>query len=271
MAHPMRTFLILVFIAATSLLACKKTSAPLSPPVNNKSLSYGDSVFYLKATSYTISPVNAKAGTYSAFPNNLNINSTTGAITVSLKGNDGQSQTGLRYKIKFVSASNETDSLYITISGITYIDRFYDLSKNDSIIYPIYNADISKELPAGSFSGDNKLALNSTNGQINIKETIRRGFFDNQLNSSWKQVTIKYNTNDNSNNTGNNIDVILYYYNTANDVPSNVSALMQAHQRMALGINVASVPSTTAPIDNNLSSDLSLSRPRPPCIVIVGH
>jgi len=269
---PMRTLSILILVILVALQACKKHSADNNPPVNNR-LSYGDSVFYLKSTSYAILPVNTKQGTYTAFPDNLNINPSTGAIAVTLKGNDGQSQTGLRYKIKFTSTFNEVDSTYITISGITYVDRFYDLSKNDSIIYPVYNADISKELPPGNYNiaSDNKLALNATNGQINIKETIRRGFFDNQLNASWKQTTIKYSANDNSNNVSNDIDVILYYYNSANDVPSNVSALMQAHQRMAVGINIQSVPNTFAPVDNNLSSDLSLSKPRPPCIVIVGH
>ncbi|HWI91337.1 MAG TPA: hypothetical protein VNT20_08675 [Flavisolibacter sp.] len=261
----------LAFFLVASFIACKKKPVTDNPQPSTSKLSYGDSVFYLKSTTYVISPVNAKAGSYSPFPNNLNINSTTGAITVSLKGNDGQSQTGLRYKIKFTSTNNELDSTFITIAGITYLDRFYTLSKNDSIIYPIYNADISKELPAGNFSGDNKLAINTSNGQINVKETIRRGFFDNQLNASWKQTTIRYASNDNSNNANNSIDVILYYYNSAADVPSNVSALMQAHQRMTVGINGPSVTSTTGAIDNNLSSDLSLTKPRPPCIVIVGQ
>jgi hypothetical protein len=270
----MRTLSIQILVILASLQACNKHSVtnPLSTnPAASNRLSYGDSVFYLKSGSYTIAPVKAKAGTYTAFPNNLNINSATGVITVSLKGNDGQSQTGLRYKIKFASTNNEVDSTYITISGITYVDRFYELPKNDSIIYPIYNADVSKELPPGTYSSDNKLAINSTNLQINIKETIRIGFFDNQLNDICKQVTVKYKASDNSNNADNNIDIILYYYNSINDVPSNVSALMQAHQRMAVGISGESVPNTFAPVDNNLSSDLSLFKPRPPCIVIVGH
>jgi hypothetical protein len=271
MPIPMKIVPAFAFFLVASFFACKKKTVTDNPQPSTSKLNYGDSVFYLKSAGYVISPVNAKSGTYSAFPNNLNINSTTGAITVSLKGNDGQSQTGLKYKVKFTSANNEIDSTYITIAGITYVDRFYTLSRNDSIIYPIYNADISKELPAGSFSGDNKLAINTSNGQINVKETIRRGFFDNQLNASWKQTTIRYTSNDKSNNAGNSIDVILYYYNSAADVPSNVSALMQAHQRMAVGINGPSVPSTTGAIDNNLSSDLSLTKPRPPCIVIVGQ
>jgi hypothetical protein len=269
----MKLITVLPLLVITGLIACKKGSVsnnPPTPPTNNK-LSYGDSIFYLKGASYTVTPVNPKPGTYTAFPDNLTIDNATGIVTVTLKGKDGESQTGLKYKIKFTSNTNEIDSTYITISGVNYIDRFYNLSKNDSIIYPIYNADISKELPQGSFSGDNKLAINSTNGQINVKETIRRGFFDNQINTSWKQTTIRYTANDKSNSASNTMDIILYYYNSVNDIPSNVSALMQAHQRMALGVNAPQVPNTTAPVDNKLSSDLSLFKPRPPCIVIVGQ
>lgn len=268
----MRILFVLILVIFVSFLSCKKNSVRENSPTASK-LSYGDSVFYLKTSSYTITPVNAKAGTYTAFPDNLQIDKSTGAITIGVKGSDGQSQTGLRYKIKFTSANNEVDSTYIVISGITYVDRFYDLSKNDSIIYPVYNANISKELPPGNYnlSSDNKLALNPGNGQINIRETIRRGYFDNQINTSWKQTTIKYNTDDNSNRTNNTIDIILYYYNSVNDVPANVSALMQAHQRMMVGINAPAVPSTSGAVDNNLSSDLSSFKPRPPCLIIIGH
>jgi hypothetical protein len=271
MAYSMRILPILILVATTGFWACKKHSVTDHQTIQK--INYGDSVFYLKSTSYTVAPIDAKAGTYSAFPDNLKIDNNTGVITVTLKGTDGQSQTGLRYKIKYSNSSNQTDSTYITISGINYVDRFYDLSKNDSIIYPIYNADILKELPSGNYnlSNDNKLAINSTNGQINIKETIRRGFFDNQINASWKQTTIKYAINDNSSNLNNNLDVIIYYYNSINDVPSNVSALMQAHQKMTVGIPGTSIAPTIGPVDNNLSSDLSASKPRPPCIVIVGH
>src|SRR5881398_1808379 len=147
----MRILPIFLFFAIAGFWACQKHPVGDTLVAKNN-LSYGDSVFYLKSTSYTVAPVNAKAGTYTAFPNNLKIDHATGAITVTLKDADGQSQTGLRYKIKFTSAGNEADSTYITISGINYIDKFYDLSKNDSIIYPVYNADVSKELPAGNYS-----------------------------------------------------------------------------------------------------------------------
>jgi hypothetical protein len=268
----MRILPVLLLFISAGFWACKKHTTRDNPATTTTKLSYGDSVFYLKSTSYTIAPVNSQPGTYSVFPNNLKIDNATGAITVAVKGNDGQSQTGLRYKIKFTSSNNEVDSTYIIISGITYIDRFYFLSKSDSIISPVYNADLRNGLPSGNYnlSSDNKLAISSTNGQINIKETIRKGFFDDLSHPRWKQFTIKYASNDKSNGVENSTDLILYYYNTINDVPSNVSALMQTHQRMLLGIDSPEIPLTSAPTDNNLSSDLSFFKPRPPCVVIVG-
>jgi len=237
-------------------------------------LSYGDSVFYLKSNTYTISPLNIRAGTYMAFPDNLLIDNSTGTITIALKGRDGQSQTGLKYKINFQSSDGGTkDSAYIILSGINYLDGFHYLAQNDSIIRPVYNCDNTKSLPSGNYAigADNKLAINPANGQINVNESIRRGFFDDPAHSSWKQTTIKYTINDNSGGVQNELDVVLYHYNNLSDVPSNVGGLMQAHQVMSLNVNRLAIPATTAPIDNNLSSSLSLSKPRPPCVVIIGH
>jgi hypothetical protein len=268
----MKQTLFFITFFSVVVLSCKKggDNNP-GPGTGATTLKYSDSVFYLKSTDYTVTPLSGKTGTYTAFPDNLKINSSTGAITVTLKGTDGESQTGLRYRIKFTSGS-EVDSTYITLSGVTYVDRFYYLAQNDSIISPIYNADLSKVLPAGSFSsnGGNKLALNSSNGQINVKESIRRGFFDDATNGAWKQFNIRYTLNDGS-TAQNDMDVILYYYTSVNVVPSNVSALMQAHQRMTVGLTTPGIPSTPGAIDNNLSSDLSLFKPRPPCIIVIAQ
>lgn len=265
-------FRMLAVVAGLSVFSsCHKSPVTTGGDGN---LSYGDSVFYLKSNTYTISPVNTRTGTYTAFPGNLLIDNSTGAITVALKGSDGQSQTGLKYKINFQSPGGGTkDSTFIILSGINYLDGFHDLSQNDSIISPVYNCDVTKSLPAGSYGvgADNKLAINTTNGQINVNESIRRGFFDDPTHSSWKQTTIKYTINDNSGGVQNEMDVILYHYNNLSDVPSNVSGLMQAHQLLSLSVNRLAIPSTAGPIDNNLSSSLSLSRPRPPCVVIIGH
>ena len=267
----MKTVLYLLPFSCFLFFSCKKDT---TNDTSNIPLSYGDSVFYLKTGNYTITPVHARAGTYTAFPDNLLIDPATGVITIALKGRDGQSQTGLKYLVRFRAANSDViDSTTITLSGINYLDAFHYLAQNDSIISPTYNADNSLPMPPGNYSigVDNKLAINPANGQINVNESIRRGFFDDPSHSSWKQVTIKYAINDRSNALENQLDIILYRYNSVADVPTNVSGLMQAHQSLSLGLNTRAIPSTPAPVDNNLSSDLSLSKPRPPCIVIIGH
>lgn len=261
------------------LARCTKKDCGCLPPVNpidpgtSKKLSYGDSIFHLKNADYTIAPTGVRTGTYTAFPNNLKIDRTTGAITIGLKGTDGESQTGMWYKIVYSSPSgSETDSTYILLSGITYLDKFYMLAQGDSIVYPIYNGDPSKVVPTGDYdlAHDDKFAIDASSGKINLKDLMRRGFFGNQPATSWKIATVKYAINDNSKNVQNGIDVVIYYYHTMAEVPSNVSALMQAHQQMTLRITTPQIPSTAGSIDNNLPSQLSLSKPRPPCVIIIG-
>lgn len=268
---------ILLFTGSLVLLSgCVKKSCDCEPPAAASKLSYGESVFYLKNTAYTVTPTTTKPGRYTAFPDNLTINPNTGAITITQKGTDGESQTGMWYKVYYRSNSgNEVDSTTILLSGLTYVDQFYNLSKNDSVIRPIYNGDPANAIPAGNYNltGDNKFAINAKNGEINIRECMRRGFFGNgNLNEAWKIATVKYAINDKSGGVENRIDIVLYYYHTMNDVPVNVSQLMQAHQSMTIGVpNLRAIPTTTAAPDNNLPSSLSLSKPRPPCVIIVAN
>lgn len=255
---------------------CSRKCGCVPPPSAGFKLTYGDSVFYLKGGDYTIRPVANPRGSYTAFPNNLTLNKATGEITVTGKGTDGESQTGTWYRITFCSeAGDVVDSSFIMLSGITYLDRFYYMSQNDSIIQPIYNGDPAQALPAGNYdlTSDSKFAINAANGQININECKRRGFFGGpQSGSSWKIATVKYAINDQSSGATNKLDLVIYYYKTINDVPKNVSAIMQAHQQMMLGMrSLPLIPSTTGAIDNNLPSSLSLSKPRPPCVIIVGN
>lgn len=272
----MKPLLFLIFVAGGLVLLpqCSKKEASIPVPAAER-LSYGDSIFYLKNAAYLIAPSQRKAGTYTAYPDNLKIDPSTGKITVDVDGRDGNSQTGMWYKIRFQSANTaETDSAMILLSGLTYVDKFYQLSQNDSIIYPIYNADAAKAVPSGNFDLQhrNDFAINPANGQINILECMRRGYFTKQAGSTgWKVTTIKYAINDQSSGAVNRIDLVIYYYHTMSDVPSNVSRLMQAHQSMTLGLRMAPIPSTTGGIDSNLPSELSLSKPRPPCVVIVGN
>jgi hypothetical protein len=268
------SFVSVFLLVAVVFLACDKDGGP-GPSGSSGKLSYGDSVFYLRSQSYDISPLNARAGTYTAFPGNLLIDPATGKITVKIIGQGLESQTGLRYKIKYTSTDGSvSDSTYIILSGINYLDRIYYLSQNDSIISPIYNAKLTNALPGGTYGiqADGDLAIDPVTGKININECIRRGLFNQPAeNGEWEELTVEYKSNDPSNNVTNRIDIALYFYNSLADVPSNVSALMRQHQKMTLGIPQQEIPVTTGPIDLDLPDNISTSRPRPPCIIIVAN
>lgn len=266
----------LLLITPVSLLifsACEKPVDPGQP--GTSSFRYSDSVFYVRSTSYQVAPTNNRTGTYSAFPENLLIDPNTGNITVTITGKGLESQTGLKYKIKFQeTGTGFVDSTYITIAGINYLDRIYYLNQNDSIVSPLYNGSFSNALPAGTYgiSPDNRLAIDPATGKINLKECMRRGMFDLPAeNGEWEEVSVEYKSADGSNQATNRIDIALYFYDRLNDVPVNVSELMRAHQSMVLGVSQTPIPVTIGPFDNDLPDNVAMNRPRPPCIIIVAN
>ena len=263
-----------ITVITLCVLSCRKNSSSGNSNTA-KGLSYGDSVFYIGSQEYTINPTASRNGTYTAYPDNLVIDQATGRITVRIMGHGAESQTGLRYKIRFQPSDNgPADSTYIVLAGINYLDRIYRLSQNDTIISPVYNGDLAKAIPSGTYGiqADNRLSINSSNGQINIMECIRKGMFDLPVeNGEWEEVSITYKSNDKSNSATNRMDIALYYYRTVQDIPSNISQLMRAHQSMVLGVNHQPIPVTTGPIDNDLPDNVSLFKPRPPCVIIVGN
>jgi hypothetical protein len=265
---------ILAFVALLGFKSCKKKPNEEGGPANPK-LSYSDSVFYIKSQNYIVSPNINQPGTYSAFPDNLLIDPATGRITVAIMGLGGESQTGLRYKIKFqASGSNYVDSTYITLGGINYLDKIYNLAQGDSIVYPVYNANLNNSIPAGTYgiNPDSRLGINPLNGQINLMECMRKGMFDLPVeNGEWEEVSVTYKSNDGSNQATNRMDVAIYYYRTINDVPSNIAQVMQAHQKMVLGVSQTAIPNTIGPIDNDLPDNISLTKPRPPCVIVIAQ
>lgn len=264
MKAPLKAFLILALIAQ----ACSKDENTQG----NQDLTYGNSIFYVRASDYTISPLNTGSGTYNAFPDNLNMDPATGKITVSIKDRDGKAtQTGLKYRITYTSPSGSKDTTYITLAGINFQDRFYYLSNNDSIATPIYNSDPASGFPGGNFTRSNgKLEINPATGAINLTKSIRNGLFnDDPANGRWRVVNIEYSTNDQSQTDKNNLDVVVYLYNSLADVPVNVSEAMRAHQELLVGISPVAIPVTNAPIDNDIKNIVSAAKPRPPCIIII--
>lgn len=259
---PMRLTILLTVLLIIGFIACEKPSS--NPPTEDK-LSYGDSIFYLRSSDYYISPVSNVAGTYSAFPEGLELEPSTGRIRIGL----GKSETGMRYKIRFTSSTGKKDSTMIVVAGVNYFDKYYNIPQNDSIAYPLYNASYNKTLPAGSFTADNdKVAINPQNGQINLKQTWRNGFA-NDLNPAdpWKEIKIEYRLNDASNMADNEIRILLYYYNNMGEIAQEIKDIVKAHETMLLGIQ----PIASGNISAHRVMGPSALKPRPPCVIIVGN
>lgn len=262
-----------LMICLTLLWSCTKDGGSGTPAEGK--LSYGDNVFYIKSTDYVISPKNTGTGSYTAFPDNLNIDPATGAITISVKDKDGKAtQTGLKYRINYTSPAGKKDSVFITLGGINFQDKIYELSKNETTASPIYNANPGQPFPGGNFSQSNgKLSIDPATGTIDLKKSIQNGLFnDDPQNSNWRVVNIRYSLNDASSASDkNNLDVVVYYYTAVQNIPSNVSTAMREHQSLLLGIDPVNIPVTSAPVDNDIKNIVSAAKPRPPCIIILGQ
>jgi hypothetical protein len=257
------------------LASCSRTAGPGTPdgPAFGK-LAYGDSVLYLRGDDYTVQPKFTRPGYYTAFPDDLNLNNSNGAITVSLKGKANKNtQTGLRYRIVLNGNDGVKDTTYIVIAGVNYQDKLFYLSQNDTLLNPVYNASHWLPMPNGSFTADNnKLVINPRTGQINLKKSLERGLFnDDPQNDDWRVVNIRYQLADGSTSDKNNLDVVVYFYTSVNHIPSNISKAMIAHQDLLLGLNRMVIPETFAPEDDDIKNIVSASKPRPPCIIIVGN
>lgn len=251
-----------VALIGTSLLfSCNKDSAGQA---ESYKLSYGDSILYLKPTSgdYIVYPTSPRDGTYSGFPEGIEIDDKTGAINVN------KSETGLRYRITHTAPDGTKTETKVVLSGITFRDLFYYLSAGDSVALPVYNADESRVLPVSGSNFDDGNTANSSgcsvktdNGKINLAETIRNGVFGSPAhNDAQEEFEIKYRVNDGSGKSLNKLKVKLYWYNTINDVPQYLWDILndRKNQGVFLKGDLAARPD-------------QLAKPRPPCVIIIAH
>jgi hypothetical protein len=271
-------FYLIYMAALCSLLyaACNKNSASTGNGVVYK-LSYNDSILYpLGETSelQVISPTIAKTGTYTSFPEGLDINSATGAIKVH------ESETGIKYRVYFTDGSIK-DSALITIGGINYLDGVYKISAADSIINPVYNAVIGNSLPtAGSGSvydeggscNSNGCAVNINDAKINLAQTLRNGTFGAiPANGSNKEFTFNFRINDKSKKGGNKLKIKIFYFKTINDISPQVWDLLNG--RNGTVINSFNNNNNT-PLQGNTAGNIVINSnsgkgKRPPCVVII--
>jgi len=245
-------------VALLTCLSCNKGNDQPASPYN---LSYGDSIIYLKVQSsdYIVYPTEQRAGTYSAFPDGIEIDDNTGAINVS------KSETGLRYRITHTAPDGTETKTLVVLSGITFPDRFYHLSQHDSIAFPVYNANASRILPVSGSTFDEGNSANSggcsvqtINGQINLAQSVRNGIFGTTpQNDVRKDFEIAYRLNDASGKTLNKLKVRLYYYNTMADVAPDLLETLQ--DRADQGVFLRTTGSA------------KVAKPRPPCVIIVNQ
>ncbi|MBL7740040.1 MAG: hypothetical protein JNK14_12555 [Chitinophagaceae bacterium] len=240
------------------IVSCSKSSDGPSGPYD---LSYGDSIIYLKVQSgdYIVKPTEHRAGIYEGFPDGIEIDDVTGEINVS------KSETGLRYRITHTAPDGTITTAKVVLSGITFPDKYYHLSQNDSIAFPVYNADVSRILPVtgsifdeGNGANTGGCSVKTTNGQINLKETIRNGVFGSTpQNDVRKDFDIAYRLNDASGKAVNKIRVRLYYYERMSDVPADLLETLQ--DRADQGVFLRT------------TGTARIAKPRPPCVIIVNQ
>jgi hypothetical protein len=237
-------------------------------------LSYGSPVLYLKSqsTDYIVYPTQTSPGTYSAFPEGIEIDDNTGAINVS------KSETGLKYKITHTATNGDTTSTIVLLSGIQFLDKFYRLSQSDSIAFPIYNGNAANSLPvAGSSFDDNNNAnsggcsVKTTNGQINLAQTVRNGIFGAiPQNDAKQEFEIQYKLNDQSGKAQNKIKVKLYYYNTLADVAPDLLQTLNDRQSQGVFLEMNNTVNFNAS-PARVGSVSAIAKPRPPCVIIIGQ
>ena len=240
------------------LLSCNKSSDNPAGPYN---LTYGDSIIYLKAQSadYIVYPAERRTGVYSGFPEGIEIDDITGAINVS------KSETGLRYRITHTAPDGTETKTTIVLSGITFPDKFYHLSQDDSTAFPVYNANASGSLPLSGSTFDEGNGANSggcsvqtINGQINLAQSVRNGIFGTTpQNDVRKEFDIAYRLNDQSGKSLNKLRVRLYYYNTMADVAPDLLQTLQDRTDQGVFLRI--------------NGTARVAKPRPPCVIIVGQ
>ena len=249
------------FLAITVVsISCSKSNSD-DKNAGDYNFSYGDSIIYLRsqASDYIIQPTEIRAGAYSAFPDGIEIDETTGAINVS------KSETGLRYRITHTSPAGIVTETKLVLSGITFTDKYYHLSQNDSIAFPVYNASASRILPLNGSTFDEGNSANSggcsvqtTNGQINLAQCIRNGIFGGvPRNDERKDFEIAYRINDGSGKALNKLKVRLYYYNSMADVPADLLETLQDREDQGVFLRTGNAA--------------KVAKPRPPCVIIVNQ
>lgn len=239
--------------------SCRKGGEEQKPYV----LSYGDSIFYINPAlgEYEIHPTEVRPGEYVGYPEGVEIDDDDGTIKVN------NCESGLRYKISHIAPNGDSTHTLIVISGLNFYDKIYNLSNNDTLAFPVYNANGQPYQPGlfgtgtnntfddGNLCNSQGCNVSLANGSINLLQSMRSGAIPG-TNDAQKEFTYYYRMDDPSNKELNKLKVKLYYYNTQADIPQYLwDILLIDHAGTIL----------------RTGSPNRLARPRPPCIIIVGQ
>lgn len=245
-------------------LSCTPKDGTDPNPTGPYNLSYGDSIIYLRPSSgdYIVNPLTRRDGVYTGFPEGIEIDATTGAINVS------KSETGLRYRITHTAPDGKKTETLVVLSGISFKDRFYILSQNDSMALPVYNASNLRTLPLsgsnfdeGNNANSGGCSVRTDDGKINLAQCVRNGVFGNTpQNDSRRDFDIAYRINDGSGKSLNKLRVRLYYYSSMADVAPDL--LQTLADRETGGVFLRGGTAETVQ---------QAAKPRPPCVIIVDH
>ena len=255
--------IIAILLGSITWFSCGKTTGADQP----FRLSYGDSIIYSKPSSgdYIVYPLTNREGVYEGFPEGIEIDDRTGAINVT------KSETGLKYRITHTAPDGTVTTTRVILSGITFFDKFYNLSQNDSIAFPVYNASASSILPLtgsvfddGGGANSSGCAIKTINGQINLAQSVRNGLFGtNPSNDERRDVEIVYRLNDGSDKAVNKLKVRLYYYTSMATVAPDLMQTLQDRQTAGVFLRGGGI--------EVVEQALQAAKPRPPCVIIIAN
>lgn len=271
---------LLILSGSILFIGCNKGDNSSIAPVAYK-FAYSDAVLYPQgetSSSQIVSPVTPRAGVYTAFPEGLQMDATTGNINIH------ESETGIKYRVYYRSTDGSVkDSTLVTIGGINFLDGVYNISSIDSIIQPVYNAVIGNALPGssngslfdegGGCNGDG-CSLDLSNAKINLAQTVRNGVFGAvPVNGSSKEFTLKFRINDQSGKGGNKIKFKIFYFKKFSDVNQQVWDLLNGRNGTVINSfsNSGNTPIQGFTGGNITENNLTGKGRRPPCVVILGQ
>jgi hypothetical protein len=169
----------------------------------------------------------------------------------------------------------------VIISGVNYADKIYNLSAGDSIAAPVYNANFNMAPPGGSANVFDEtsncknagIIIGSTDGIINLAQTVRNQAIDTGATA---QVKLAYRINDASEKALNGLEMKIYFYRTAAEIPQYLTDILNQRKGTILTSNSilpANVQSTRLTVNSlaTLAKSTAPARPRPPCIIVVSR